>query len=261
MDIISAIPGSIIAYITNGKLYKKDLPESESEMLPLFKQFEGHPLGNKNTCCIQINEFNSERKDLIFICKKLDINYKLVKESDWVKFHGIFKRKEIGIDYKKLLNLDEDMRHLRSHLNIENNVKNHEVVTNEAIHMLDTNEKLNARKKLCDNYIYLSKEDLRKSIKEVEVEISKIKSLELIIKKNRYKDYANKIYIKSQIGDSKKRINRLENELGIRVNDFLFNNVSITPAELRKLFKWFKLKPLTLHECDAVLLLLYQMNS
>lgn len=268
-----------ISIIENGKLLNFRMPESLRDIREILKPYGGHPNDTEKRCAVEKlnirpmgNPFMNARmqpmitnynriQDALIDC---NIPFQLVSPATWIKFHNLKLPKgqgEKGMNYDELSEFDKDTRHLQTHLKIENNVKNDEVINGDVKHILETNGKFEARKMLRDDYLYLSKYDLKKAIIEVEDQTKKFRSKEKTIRKGRYKDYANKIYIKSLIGDDKNRINKLQNDLGIELNGFFYNNVGITPAEIRKLFKLYNLKPLTLAECDAVLLLLYQMNS
>lgn len=262
-----------ISVLDNGVLTNFKMPETFKEISNLFK-----PYGRGKASLEQINlrpnfnQFANSRMDVLkenFVNLKnaLDVNeieYQLVSPKTWIKFHGLSLPKgqgEKGLDYSIFDGYEKDMRHLKTHLSIETNVPNDEIVVGEVKHILDTSGKFEARKMLCDDYTYLSKSDLKKAIEEVENSMAKFRSHEKTIRKNRYKDYANKIYIKSLIGENQNKIARLTNELQIDLMGFFFNNQKITPKELKILFKSQGKKPLTLAECDAVLILLYQLNN
>jgi hypothetical protein len=276
LGIDPGISNGCFSIRNNGKLINIRMKEEFRDIMEILKPFGGSPTDTDIRCLIEriyINPFSSPKvnanmqrlmtnferlKDALYAC---NIPYQVVEAKAWQKFHNLVQKKEKGIDYDALDSLKKDLRHLTTHLKIENNVKNDEVIAGDVKHILETSGKHEARKMLCDGYLFFTKSQLKSAIEETEKEITKFKSKEKQIRKGRYKDYANKVYIKSLIGDDEKRIERITNELKIDVKGFFYNNVAITPAELRKLFKLYKLKPLTLNECDAVLILLYQLNS
>lgn len=260
----------------NGTLTNYRMKESFADIKAILRPFGGDLLDKRVRCSVEQlnirpmgNPFmNARMQPMIRNYERIqdalrdcNIPFQLVSPRTWIKFHGLVVKQEKNLDYNILDSLKKDLRHLVTHLKIENNVKNDKVIAGDVKHILESSGKHEARKMLCDDYLFFTKSQLKKAIEETEKEIGKFNAKEKQIRKSRYKDYANKVYIKSLIGDNEKRIETITKQLDINIKGFFYDNVAITPADLRKLFKLYELKPLTLNECDAVLILLYQLNS
>lgn len=278
---IGCDPGSTngcFSILDKGQLHNFRMVESFGDMMKILRPYGGAPGDTIVRCSIeriyinprsrpainanmQILKTNYER--IMAALEANNIPYEIVEAHSWQKFHSLILPKgkgEKGLDYSILQALDKDLKHLQIHLNLEKNVANNVVYEGETKHILESSERFNARKMLCDDFLYFNKNQIQEAIKETEDEIKKFKAKEKTIRKNRYKDYANKIYIKSLIGNDPERIEQLTFQTGVNVSNY-FQGALIGSKELSLLFKAVGKKPLTLKECDAVLLLLYQLNK
>lgn len=211
IGIDPGVSGGGISILENGKLLTFRMPESFQEIYELLKPFGGVPGDNRVRCSVE--ELNLRPNQNPFInarmeplrtnynrvqdaLKMCNIPFQLVSPRTWQKFHNLVLPKgtyEKGIEIEDLKKLQTDLKHLQIHSSIESKVPNHEIVVGEIRHILETSNRLAARKALCDNYAYFSKYDLNLAIKETEKEIEKFKNQEKRIRKTRYKHRASEI--------------------------------------------------------------------
>ena len=265
IPLIGIDPGlaGCISILDNGNLINIRMPETFKEISNVLR-----PYGRGKCSLEQINlrpNFNpfanarmdSLKENFVNIKNALDINeieYKLVSPVTWQKYHGLILPKgvgEKGIDYRLLKQYENDLIHLKTHLSIETKSANDIIINDNIKYILETSGKEEARKQLNDDFYNFNKLSLKIAIKEAEKDIEKFKAKVKTVRKNRYKEYANSIYIKELIRNNPKPLHL----------DDLPLNKTLTSKEIKALFKLYGKKPFTLNECDAVLLLLYQTNN
>lgn len=201
IGIDPGVSGGGIAVLKDGKLYTYKMPEKFKDINELLKPF------GRGKCTIEMinsrpnfSPFANKRMEPLLknyerVKDALEVNeieYQEVAPGTWQKYHDLVLPRgkgEKGMvqEYERLKVLKDEQKRLPIHLSIENKVENDVVWSLDVKYLLETSGREAARKCLKDDYWHFTKADLKKAIKEVEAEITKIKAKEKQIRKNRYK--------------------------------------------------------------------------
>jgi len=292
--IIGIDPGmqvgiSVLKQTLSGlKLESHKMRDDFMKIVELLKPHGGLPGNNECRCSIeQINMrpnnnpfansamqplFDNVR-DLKNALKINNIVFQEVAPVTWQKYHNLVlpKESEKGVDYPRLRELKKESKQIPLHQAIENRTPNNVVITEKIKYILNKSGAQEARKALNDGYAYFTKYELNTSLKEAEKEIGKILAHEKHIRKNRYKKKAF-WYVSSASSWGEKKIKAISEKSSSitigkgkkkrpitieEIEDYAKGGYNVSELFLSVLSKIIKVK-VTLKECDAILILLYQ---
>jgi hypothetical protein len=191
IGIDPGISAGAIAITLGKEIIFHKMPDNFRDIKEILKRYAMPNLDDKASCYIEKlnqrplqNPFTNARmkpmydnvRDLQNALMDCNIKYKEVYPREWQKHHNLIIPSNIGekgVDYERMGKLKNEQKKIERHLKIDSDLE---------------------RRMQNDDYVFFTKKELRKALKEIEKEMSAIKTKESYIRKKRYKEYAESLY-------------------------------------------------------------------